>query len=79
MAETASPPNRALFVDDQPLLREGTGAVFEGERDRRLVVEACRGAEAVAAFRRHQPDVTLMNMQIPEMDGASAITAIRAE
>jgi DNA-binding NarL/FixJ family response regulator len=77
--DAACQPIRVLIVDDHPLLREGIGAVIEGEHDMQLVAEASNGEEAVAAFRQHQPDITLMDMQMPKMDGVSAITAIRAE
>jgi DNA-binding NarL/FixJ family response regulator len=72
-------PIRVMVVDDHPLLREGIGAVIDGERDMKLVAEASNGDDAVEAYRIHLPDVTLMDMQMPRMDGVAAITAIRAE
>jgi DNA-binding NarL/FixJ family response regulator len=78
---TASPskPIRVLIVDDHPLLREGIAAVIQGEGDMVLVGEASNGREAVERYRELRPDVTLMDLQIPEMDGAEATAAIRAE
>jgi len=68
-----------MIVDDHPLLREGLVAVVQGERDMRVVAEATNGMEAIEGVRRHRPDVTLMDLQMPEMDGIAATTAIRAE
>ncbi|MBN8738973.1 MAG: response regulator transcription factor [Xanthomonadaceae bacterium] len=68
-----------LVVDDHPLLREGIAGVLEGEDDLQLVAEAADGDEAVAAFRAHRPDVTLMDLQMPRRNGVDAIIAIRAE
>ena len=68
-----------LTVDDHPLLREGIAAVIEGQPDMRLVGEAANGQEAIAAFREHRPDVTLMDLRMPDMSGIEAISAIRAE
>ena len=72
-------PIRILTVDDHPMLREGIAAVLAGEGDMALVGEATNGREAVEQFRRHRPDVTLMDLQMPEMSGTEAITAIRQE
>ena len=72
-------PMRVLIVDDHPLLREGMAAVIHGEKDMVLVGEAGNGREAVDLFRELRPDVTLMDLQMPEMDGLSATLAIRAE
>jgi DNA-binding NarL/FixJ family response regulator len=68
-----------LVVDDHPLLREGIAAVIQCEQDIVLVAEASNGREAVECFRTHRPDVTLMDLQMPEMDGVAATLAIRAE
>jgi DNA-binding NarL/FixJ family response regulator len=70
---------RILCVDDHQLLREGIAAVVEGQPDMRLVGEATNGQEAIDSFRRYRPDVTLMDLRMPDMNGIEAITAIRAE
>ncbi|WP_313520089.1 response regulator transcription factor [Pseudomonas sp.] len=70
---------RVLVVDDHPLLREGIAAVLEQQPDIRLVGEAGDGNEALQRFRAQRPDVTLMDLQMPEMNGIEAIRAIRAE
>ena len=70
---------RVLVVDDHPLLREGIAAVLEAQSDIALVGEATNGREALQLFRSLRPDVTLMDLQMPEMDGIEAIHAIRAE
>lgn len=68
-----------LIVDDHPLLREGVAAVLSGERDIDLVAEAANGREAIEQYRMHRPDVTIMDLQMPEMKGQEAIEAIRRE
>nr|WP_298721103.1 response regulator transcription factor [uncultured Steroidobacter sp.] len=70
---------RILTVDDHQLLREGIAAVLESEPDMELVAQASNGREAVESFRRLRPDVTLMDLRMPDMSGIDAITAIRAE
>jgi DNA-binding NarL/FixJ family response regulator len=70
---------RILIVDDHPLLREGIAALVGGQTDMTLVAECANGREAVQAFRAHVPDVTLMDLQMPEMSGLDAIGAIRGE
>ena len=70
---------RVLAVDDHPLLREGVAALIESEEDMELVGEASNGHEALELFRKHQPDITLMDLQMPGMNGIDAIGAIRAE
>lgn len=75
----SSGPIRILTVDDHPLLREGIAAVISGETDMVLVAEAGNGREAVEQFRAHRPDVTLMDIQMPQMNGIDGILAIRKE
>jgi DNA-binding NarL/FixJ family response regulator len=72
-------PIRILIVDDHPLLREGIAALVGGQPDMALIGECSDGREAVQAFRSHRPDVTLMDLQMPEMSGLDAIGAIRGE
>jgi DNA-binding NarL/FixJ family response regulator len=74
-----SPTIRVLVVDDHPLFRQGIAALIEFEPDMVLVAEAANGRQAVEVFRQHHPEVTLMDLQMPEMTGLDAITAIRAE
>jgi len=70
---------RVLSVDDHALLREGIAALVGNQSDMELVAEACNGREAIELFRQHRPDVTLMDLQMPEMGGIDAISAIRGE
>lgn len=70
---------RILTVDDHSLIREGVAAMISTQDDLELVGEARNGHEAVAMFRASQPDVTLMDLQMPDMSGIDAIMAIRAE
>ena len=73
------PPIRVLTVDDHPLLLEGIASVLNEEQDFDLVAEASDGEEAIKQFRLHRPDVTLMDLQMPGMNGIDAILAIRKE
>jgi len=68
-----------LAVDDHPLLREGIAALIATEEDMELIGEASNGREALDLFRKCNPDVTLMDLQMPEMNGIDAIGAIRSE
>lgn len=68
-----------LVVDDHPVLRQGLAALLANEHDMRLMGEASNGREALEQFRLLRPDVTLLDVQMPEMNGIEAIQAIRAE
>ena len=70
---------RILTVDDHPLFRNGVAALLGSQPDMRLVAEGGNGREAILQFRTHRPDVTLMDLQMPEMNGLEATIAIRAE
>lgn len=72
-------PIRILVVDDHPVLRQGLAALVGGQADMRIVGEASNGREAIQQFRTHNPDITLMDLQMPEMTGLDAMIAIRAE
>jgi len=70
---------RVLCVDDHPLLRKGIGTVINSQSDMLLIAEASSGPEAIDHFRKHKPDVTLMDLRMPGMSGVDAMIAIRAE
>ena len=70
---------KILTVDDHPLLREGIASIIQGEKDMVVVGEAANGREAIEMFRSKRPDVTLMDLQMPDLNGISAIAAIRQE
>src|ERR1700691_3743814 len=70
---------RIMAVDDHSLVLEGIATFIAGQPDMRLVAEASNGREAIHQFREHRPDVTLMDLQMPEMNGLDAIIAIRNE
>src|SRR5215469_9140436 len=72
-------PIKILTVDDHPLLRQGIAAVIQGEKDMLIVGEASTGHEAIQVFRSQRPDVTLMDLQMPDMNGLDAIVTIRQE
>ena len=70
---------RVLAADDHEIVRDGIADLMETQSDMQLIAEACDGREAVAQFRNHHPDVTLMDLQMPNMSGIDAINAIRGE
>jgi DNA-binding NarL/FixJ family response regulator len=70
---------KILTVDDHPLLRQGIAGVIQGEKDMSIVGEAANGREAIEMFRSRRPDVTLMDLQMPDVNGIDAIVAIRQE
>jgi DNA-binding NarL/FixJ family response regulator len=70
---------RILAVDDHPMLREGIAALLGSQSDMKLVAEASTGREALEQFRKHRPDLTLMDLQMPDMDGIEAMAAICSE
>jgi DNA-binding NarL/FixJ family response regulator len=70
---------RVLAVDDHPLLRDGIAALLGSEEDMELIGEASNGREALELFRKYQPNITLMDLQMPDMNGIDAIGAIRGE
>lgn len=70
---------RILAVDDHALLREGIGALVADQPDMKIVAEAATGREAIEQFRMHTPDITLMDLQMPDMNGIDAIIAVRSE
>ncbi|HEY6765161.1 MAG TPA: response regulator transcription factor [Candidatus Sulfotelmatobacter sp.] len=76
---STTPRIRVFCVDDHPLMREGIAAVIRNESDMQLVAEASTGHEAIQGFREHQPDVTLMDVRMPDMGGIDALLAIRTE
>jgi DNA-binding NarL/FixJ family response regulator len=72
-------PIRILSVDDHPLIRQGIAGLVATQADMKLIAEAANGREAIQQFHRHRPDITLMDLQMPEMSGFDAIIAIRGE
>jgi len=72
-------PIRILSVDDHPLIRQGIAGLVATQEDMNLIAEAANGREAIQQFHRHRPDITLMDLQMPEMNGLDAIIAIRGE
>lgn len=76
---SGSAPIRVFCVDDHPLMREGIAAVIRNEPDMLLVAEAATGHEAIEGYRRHKPDITLMDLRLPDIGGIDAMVAIRTE
>ena len=70
---------RILTVDDHPLFRQGIAALLSSQPDMSLVAEASNGRDAIRQFRAHRPDITLMDLQMPDMNGLDAMIAIRGE
>src|SRR5215475_661397 len=74
-----SQPIRVFSVDDHPLLHQGLATVIRSQSDMTLVAEASNGRDAVRGFREYSPDVTLMDLRLPDMSGIDALIAIRSE
>ena len=79
--QSSQPPRRIriLAADDHPMLRDGLVAIIETQTDMKVVAQASSGADAIAAYREHRPDVTLMDLQMPDTGGIEAIQSIRSE
>ncbi len=75
----ATTPIRVFCVDDHPLMREGIAAVIRNEPDMLLVGEAATGREAIQGYRQHRPDITLMDLRLPDIGGIDAMVAIRTD
>jgi DNA-binding NarL/FixJ family response regulator len=74
-----SSPVRVMSIDDHPLLREGIAAIINNQADMTLIASAATGAEGIRTFRELQPDITLVDLRLPDLSGIEVISAIRAE
>jgi DNA-binding NarL/FixJ family response regulator len=79
MPISPSRPIQILVVDDHPALREGLAAMIASQSDMRLIAEAGTGAQAISFFERHRPDVTLMDLKLPDISGIEVIQRVRAQ
>jgi len=79
MSDQAQIQIRVLSVDDHPLMREGIARILNDEPEITLVAQAASGAEAIRQFRQHRPDVTLLDLRLPDMSGIDVLVAIRTE
>src|SRR5689334_14107911 len=70
---------RVFSVDDHPLLREGIATIINNQPDMRMVAQAATGGEALQLFRQHRPDVTLLDLRLPDMSGIDVLIALRSE
>jgi DNA-binding NarL/FixJ family response regulator len=77
--QSSPDPIRILLADDHPLLRDGVSGLVADQPDMRLVAEASNGREAIDQFRKYRPDITLLDLQMPEINGIDAILTIRSD